>query len=73
MKNSNDSPQFRVAVVTPVFNDSGRTLKFLKSIKQQVFKNFRTIIVDMGGDNTGELVKHKYPDTIVIKEGDIFW
>jgi GT2 family glycosyltransferase len=73
MKNSNDSPQFRVAVVTPVFNDPGSTLKFLKSLKQQDFKSFRTIIVDMGGDNTGELVRHKYPDTIVIKEGDIFW
>lgn len=73
MKEINNIQHPRVAVVTPIFNDLDHTLAFLTSLRQQVFQDFTTIIVDMGNDNARDAVKKACPEAIVLREGDVFW
>jgi GT2 family glycosyltransferase len=71
MKKINDIQHPRIAVVTPIFNDLDHTLSFLTSLRRQVFKDFATIIVDMGNDNAREAVKKVCPEAIVLRDGDV--
>ena len=73
MKEINNIQHPRVAVVTPIFNDLDHTLAFLTSLRQQVFQDFTTIIVDMGKDNARDAVKKACPEAIVLREGDVLW
>jgi GT2 family glycosyltransferase len=63
----------RIAVVTPVFNDLTHTLLFLESLQKQIFQDFTAVVVDMGSDDTQEIVNQAYPEAVVLKVGDIFW
>jgi GT2 family glycosyltransferase len=64
-----------VYVVVPVYNRRDRTLRFLKQIRQQSYKNFRVIIVDDAStDGTADAVHFNYPDVDVIHgNGDLWW
>lgn len=64
-----------VYIVTPVFNHIEHTLKFLESIYQNTYKNFRVVIVDDGStDNTEAKLKKLYPQTIVLRgNGSLWW
>lgn len=64
-----------VYLVTPVFNRKKHTLKYLASLKQQTYKNFRAVIIDdASSDGTAAAVHRQYPDAIVLEgDGNLWW
>ena len=69
----NDYPL--VAIVVPVHNSKDDTREFLESLKQVTYPNFKVIIIDDGSiDGTDEMLRHDYPEVIVIKgDGNLWW
>jgi GT2 family glycosyltransferase len=65
--------QSRIVVVTPVFNDLAHTLVFLESLRKQGYRDFTTVLVDMGTDDTRAVVNRMHPEVVVLKAGDILW
>jgi GT2 family glycosyltransferase len=65
----------KVAVVTPTHNSALHVLQFLKSLKEQTYKNLLVIIVDDGStDNTSRLITERFPETILLKgDGNLWW
>lgn len=63
----------KIFIVTPVFNERVTILNFLKSLKQVNYTNYTSVVVDMGNDGTAEAIAQEYPETVVLKAGDIFW
>lgn len=64
-----------VYVVTPVFNGRKHTEEYLQSLKEQEYKNFKVVIVDDGStDDTGKMVREKFPDAILLEgDGSLWW
>ena len=62
-------------IVTPVFNRKAHTLKFLKSLQKQSYRNYKVIIVDDGStDGSAEIIAKDFPDVILIqKDKDMYW
>ena len=57
-----------VALVIPVYNNKEDTQEFLESLKSVTYPNFKVIIVDDGStDGTEEMLRHDYPEVIVLK------
>lgn len=67
--------QATVYVVTPVFNRKALTQRFLGCLALQSYPNVQAVIVDDGStDGTGEMIREKFPDTVVIQgTGDLWW
>jgi len=63
-----------IYIVTPIFNSKAVTLRFVKSLKKQSYKNFKLIVVDDGSDGTLDVLKADYPEVDVLKgTGDLWW
>lgn len=64
-----------VYVVVPVFNGKTHTDKLLKAFSGQDYPNIKMVIIDDGStDGTTDMVKKKYPSTILISgSGDLWW
>ena len=64
-----------VYVVTPVFNRKTLTQRFLSCLALQSYPHVQPIIVDDGStDGTGEMIRERFPDTVVIQgTGDLWW
>lgn len=64
-----------VALVSAVHNGEADTREYLDSLKSVTYPNFKVIIVDDGStDGTGEMLRHDYPEVIVLKgDGNLWW
>lgn len=67
--------QPRVFIVTPIFNRREHTIEFLKTVFENSYRNFTMVIVDDGStDGSAELIKKKYPKTVVLPgTGNMYW
>ncbi|MBS2099107.1 glycosyltransferase family 2 protein [Carboxylicivirga linearis] len=65
----------RVFVIIAVHNRKEQTLKCLKLLSEQTFKNLEIVLVDDGSsDGTEEIVKDLYPQIHIIKgDGNWWW
>lgn len=58
----------------PVYNRKELTLKFVNSLLNQSFKNFRLILVDDGSsDGTDLMVKNIFNDVVILKGKGSWW
>ena len=66
MNTQNDYPL--VSFISINYNQSGVTLEFLESLRHLTYPNYEVIIIDNASptDNP-DIIKEKYPDTILIK------
>jgi GT2 family glycosyltransferase len=64
-----------VFVVIPVFNRKEFTHDCLASLQKQDTANFTVIVVDDGStDGTGEMIRQRFPDTILLEgDGSLWW
>ncbi|MFC1945694.1 glycosyltransferase family 2 protein [Chloroflexota bacterium] len=63
-----------VALIIPVYNSREHTREFLESAGQLAWENYRVIIVDDGStDGTGEMLREKHPDVILISGDGNLW
>jgi len=64
-----------IYIITPVFNRKAFTQDYLKALRNQTVKGFKTIIIDDGcTDGTAEMVESEFPEVILLKEkGDLWW
>jgi GT2 family glycosyltransferase len=64
-----------IYIITPVFNRKSFTQNYLKALREQTVKEFKTIIVDDGcTDGTAEMIEAEFPEVILLKEkGDLWW
>jgi len=64
-----------IYIITPVFNRKAFTQNYLKALKNQTVKEFKTIIIDDGcTDGTAEMVESEFPEVILLREkGDLWW
>jgi len=63
-----------VFVVVPVFNRLEFTKRCLLSLKKQVYRKFKIILVNDGSvDGTQEYIKKEYPDVIVVNGNGNWW
>jgi len=62
-------------IVTPVFNRKKFTVNYLNSLRNQVFKDFKIIIIDDGStDATSEIIQDQFPEVILLKfTGELWW
>lgn len=71
--NSSLSPKICIAV--PVRNRKDLTLRFLKSIDKQSYKNYIVVIFDDGStDGTSDAIRKEFPNTVILAgNGDAWW
>jgi GT2 family glycosyltransferase len=64
-----------IYIIVPVFNRIKSTKRFLISLSQQSYKDYKVVIVDDGStDGTDEYLKIYYPEiNIVCGDGTLFW
>lgn len=64
-----------IYIVIPVYNRKEFTRDCLISLRNQTYKNHKTIIVDDGStDGTKEMLQTEFPDVIVLfGDGNLFW
>ncbi len=64
-----------IFVITPAFNNKDHVDQFLRSLNHQNYDNFKIIIIDDGStDGTAEMIKRKYPKTILLfGNGNLWW
>ncbi len=64
-----------IYIITPVFNRKAFTQNYLKALRKQTVKEFKTIIIDDGcTDGTAEMVESEFPEVILLREkGDLWW
>lgn len=62
-------------IVTPVFNRKDFTCNYLQALREQIYRDFKVIIVDDGStDGTSEMIQEQFPEVILLKEkGDLWW
>ena len=62
-------------IIVPVHNRKDTTLKFIQSLQEQSFKDYRLIVVDDGStDGTKSIIYGKYPETVILDgNGSLFW
>lgn len=65
----------QVYVVIPAHNRAEQTLKCLGALSQQTYPAVTRIVIDDGStDRTAELVKAKFPDTLLLRgDGSLWW
>lgn len=65
----------KIAVIVPIHNRIGYTLKFLESMSLVDYSNYEIIIIDDGStDGSSEIITKKYPDVTLLKgDGDYWW
>lgn len=65
----------KLFVVIPVHNRIKFTRDCLKSLQNQVWKGFQTIVIDDGStDGTSEMVLAEYPEAFLLKgDGNLWW
>jgi len=65
----------KIHILTAVHNDLHDTIKLLKCIYSQTYKNFDVYLVDDGSsDGTREYVSRKYPEVNLLKgDGNLWW
>ena len=65
----------KIAIVLAVHNRCKLTEEFLKSLFEQTFKDFVTIVVDDGStDNTSNMITNKFPEVVLLKgDGNLWW
>jgi GT2 family glycosyltransferase len=59
----------------PVHNRVDKTLSCIESIKKQTYKYVRIVICDDGStDNTGGIIRERFPDVVVLPgDGNLWW
>ncbi len=64
-----------IYIVTPVYNRKNFTQNYLKALRKQTVKDFKTIIIDDGcTDGTAEMIEKEFPEVILLREkGDLWW
>lgn len=64
-----------IYIVIPVHNRKDFTKNCLLSLREQTYKNFKTVIIDDGStDGTAEILKSDFPEVHVIKgDGNLWW
>ncbi len=64
-----------IYIVIPVFNRKEFTKNCLLSLRQQTYKDFKTVIIDDGStDGTAEMLANDFPEVHVIKgDGNLWW
>ena len=62
-------------IVTPVFNRQNFTINYLNSLRNQIFQDFKIIIIDDGStDATSEIIQDQFPEVILLKfPGELWW
>ena len=62
-------------IVTPVFNRQNFTVNYLNSLRNQIFQDFKIIIIDDGStDATSEIIQDQFPEVILLKfPGELWW
>lgn len=65
----------KIYICIPIHNRIELTINCLRSIYKQGYKNFQVIICDDGStDNSSEIVKREYSDTIILQgNGNLWW
>jgi GT2 family glycosyltransferase len=64
-----------IYIVIPVYNRKELTFQCLQHLAKQLYKNFTVIVVDDGStDNTEDMIKQNFPETIILKgDGNLWW
>lgn len=64
-----------VFVLTAVHNGIKYTKDYLKCLKKQNYKHIVSVLIDDGSsDETADLIKRHYPETVVLKgNGNLWW
>lgn len=62
-------------VIIPVYNRKKYTHECLISIRNQTYKDIKTIVIDDGStDGTGEMIRDEFPDVILLQgDGNLWW
>ena len=62
-------------VIIPVYNRKKYTHECLISIRNQTYKDIKTIVIDDGStDGTGEMIQDEFPDVILLQgDGNLWW
>jgi GT2 family glycosyltransferase len=65
----------KVAVIIPIYNGIKYTLKCLESLSCVDFPGLEIIVVDDGStDGSSQIIREKYPNTIVLHgDGELWW
>ena len=64
-----------IYIIVPVFNRAAVTIQFLELLKNQTYREFRTVVVDDGStDGTSELIERDFPGVNIVKgDGNWWW
>jgi GT2 family glycosyltransferase len=62
-------------IVIPVFNRKHYTSDCLRSLRQQSYPDFRTVVVDDGStDGTAQMLAQEFPEVVRLEgDGNLFW
>nr|WKN34689.1 glycosyltransferase family 2 protein [Tunicatimonas sp. TK19036] len=65
----------KIFIVIPVFNKIQYTVKCLKSLTEQTYKNYQIIVVDDGSkDGTTHIINTQFPEATVLQgDGNLWW
>jgi len=68
-------PEPRIFIVIPVFNRRELTRACLRSLAQQSYRNFQTMVVDDGStDGTSAMIKQDFPEVLLLHgDGNLWW
>lgn len=64
-----------IFIVIPVFNRKEFTRNCLRSLNNQTYTNYKTIVVDDGStDGTAEMIINEFPEVHIIRgDGNLWW